>query len=228
MMRSHKLSARALKAALVLALCHAACGAGDPAANLDSALRPLVSPTPLSTPAAAARETPPAEAAASPGPTTPGEVAAEPGERPEQDFTGTTGPIEKEGAGEPALLQAVRTASHEEFDRVVFEFGGGRLPGYHVEYVDRPLRQCGSGEAVAVAGAAWLRVRLTPANAHNEKGEATVEDRARRLGYANLKELKILCDFEAEVEWVLGVASPNRYRVLELPNPPRLVVDVKK
>jgi len=42
-----------------------------------------------------------------------------------------------------------------------------------------------------------------------------------------VKELISTCDFEAEVEWVAGVASPNRYRVLELRNPTRLVVDIK-
>ncbi|HWS55304.1 MAG TPA: hypothetical protein VN228_14300, partial [Pyrinomonadaceae bacterium] len=168
------------------------------------------------------------EAAASPSATPAGEATPEPGDHAEQDFRGTVASVEKEGGGEPALLRAVRTASHEKFDRVVFEFAGARPPGYRVEYVDRPVRQCGSGEAVPVAGDAWLRVRLTPSNAHTEAGEATVKDRARRLAYPNLKELKILCDFEAEVEWVLGLASPNRYRVLELTNPARLVVDVRK
>ncbi|MBA2378972.1 MAG: hypothetical protein H0V76_05295, partial [Blastocatellia bacterium] len=42
-----------------------------------------------------------------------------------------------------------------------------------------------------------------------------------------VKDLKITCDFEAEVTWVAGVASPNRYRVLELKAPTRLVVDIK-
>nr|MDQ3805703.1 hypothetical protein [Acidobacteriota bacterium] len=150
------------------------------------------------------------------------------GEHSEEDFRGTVAAVEREGDGAPALLRVVRTASREKFDRVVFEFEGARLPGYHVEYVDRPVRQCGSGEVVPVAGDAWLRVRLTPANAHTEAGQPTVKDRARRLNYPNLKELKALCDFEAEVEWVLGLASPNRYRVLELTNPARLVIDVKK
>ncbi|HEV3471487.1 MAG TPA: hypothetical protein VG148_19325 [Pyrinomonadaceae bacterium] len=158
----------------------------------------------------------------------PGGGAAETGEHSEEDFRGTAGAVEKESGGEPALLRAVRTASREKFERVVFEFEGAGLPGYRVEYVDRPVRQCGSGEAVPVAGDAWLRVRLTPANAHTEAGRPTVRDRARRLAYPNLKELKLLCDFEAEVEWVLGLASPNRYRVLELTNPARLVIDVKK
>ncbi|HYE95470.1 MAG TPA: hypothetical protein VD962_04635, partial [Rubricoccaceae bacterium] len=51
----------------------------------------------------------------------------------------------REAAG-VATLQAVRTAQQDGFDRVVFAFDG-EVPGVHVEYVDRPAYQCGSGEA---------------------------------------------------------------------------------
>ena len=129
--------------------------------------------------------------------------------------------------GQPALLGGVRAARHEGFDRVVFEFEGARAPGHHVEYVDRPVRRCGSGEAARVAGDAWLRVSLTPARAHTEAGEATVERRELSFDFPALRELESICDFEAEVVWVLGVASANRFRVTELSSPARLVVDVR-
>jgi hypothetical protein len=145
-----------------------------------------------------------------------------------QDFQGTAGITEKPRPGAPiAVLKEVRTASHANFDRVVFEFEGDRLPSHHVEYVDRPVRQCGSGDAVELAGDAWLIVRMTPARAHTEAGQATVKERERRLALPVLKELESICDFEAEVSWALGLASTNRYRVMELSNPARLVVDVK-
>ena len=128
----------------------------------------------------------------------------------------------------PVLLREVRSARNEGFDRVVFEFDSDQLPGYHVEYVDRPVRQCGSGEPTQIAGDAWLQVRLVPANAHTEAGVATVKERERRPGLSNVQELELTCDFEAHVEWVLGVGSPNSYRVLELSNPSRLVVDVRQ
>ena len=145
-----------------------------------------------------------------------------------EDFEGTAGVTEKKKTNiDPVLLRTVRTAQHEKFDRVVFEFSGRELPGYHIEYVDRPARQCGSGEVVRVAGAGWLLVRFTPANAHTESGEPTIKDTEIRADLPNLKELKSICDFEADVSWVLGLAHPNRYRVLELSNPARLVIDVK-
>ncbi|CAN5787857.1 hypothetical protein BH20GEM3_BH20GEM3_00040 [soil metagenome] len=130
------------------------------------------------------------------------------------------------GAG-VATLREVRVGQHRGFDRTVWEFEGARVPGYRIEYIDRPVRQCGSGHAVPLAGQGWLAVQLSPARAHDDRGQATV----RRRGWAPrmrvLRELKLTCDFEAEVVWTLGVASPNRYRVLELTRPARLVVDVR-
>lgn len=128
-------------------------------------------------------------------------------------------------AREPALLTDVRSAKHESFDRVVFELGQGSAPGYHVEYIDRPVRRCGSGDVTSIAGDAWLEVRLEPANAHTASGAATIVERERTTTLPVLRELEQTCDFEAQVTWVLGVAKPSRYRVLTLDAPLRLVID---
>ncbi|HEX3127949.1 MAG TPA: hypothetical protein VH394_11520 [Thermoanaerobaculia bacterium] len=127
----------------------------------------------------------------------------------------------------PAILREVRAASQEGFDRVVFEFEGNAVPGYRVGYVDPPATQCGSGEPVQVEGTARLQVRLVPAQAHTEAGEATVRERERRPGLPVVKELESICDFEADVTWVLGLAARNRFRVQELTGPPRLVIDIE-
>jgi len=151
-----------------------------------------------------------------------------PAEASEEDFEGTAGVIEKRRPGQDTgILKEVRTAAHPNFDRVVFEFEGKAVPGYKLEYVDKPVRQCGSGNAATVEGDAWLHVTFTPAQAHTDAGEATVKDRERRPNLKTLKGLESICDFEGEVGWVLGVSSPNRYRVIELASPARLVVDVK-
>ncbi len=144
------------------------------------------------------------------------------------DFTGTAGIIEKKyEIQSAALLRAVRTARHENFDRVVFEFETAEMPGYKIEYIDKPVRACGSGNVVPLKGDGWLEVRFYPANAHTEEGKPTVENRELFPNHKIIKELKLTCDFEAEVAWVLGVSSPNHYRVLELKNPTRLAIDIK-
>ncbi len=149
---------------------------------------------------------------------------------PSQDttFTGTLQPIQRSGPSAPPvmILRAVRTAAHAGYDRVVFEFGEGPLPGYHVSYVD-DVYACGSGDAVNVAGASRLTVRLQPARAHDDSGNVTVADRRRRPALPTLRELTITCDFEALVEWALGLTGQTPYRVIELEAPPRLVLDIQ-
>jgi hypothetical protein len=157
--------------------------------------------------------------------------AQSPRERPKPRatpaFPGTAGIVHKRNSGKPAVLAAVRSAEHDGFDRVVFEFRGKRLPGYHVEYIDRPVRQCGSGNPTPIAGDGWLEIRLEPAYAHDELGKPTVHDREQSLDLPVVREAELTCDFEAVVTWVVGVTSPNRYRVMELTEPARLVVDIR-
>lgn len=145
------------------------------------------------------------------------------------DFKGTVGVMDKKSVSAGmSVLKGVRTGTHAGFDRIVFEFSGESLPGYHLEYIDKPIRQCGSGNPVRMAGDAWLQVQFTPAQAHTDAGKPTVANRSFTTTYPNMIDVKSTCDFEGEVAWVLGVKSPKQYRVLELLNPTRVVVDVKQ
>lgn len=145
-----------------------------------------------------------------------------------QEFEGAVALVKhRKAILQPAVLRSVRTASCPAgFDRVVFEFEARQTPGYEIEYVDRPIRRCGSGEVVPVAGDAWLKVSLMSAEAHTVSGRA-IENRDRALNYPNLRQLVQTCDFESEVCWVLGLGSPKPFRVVELSHPPRIVIDVK-
>ncbi len=144
-------------------------------------------------------------------------------------FAGTTEPILRAGPSPPpvTILRAVRAAAHAGHDRVVFEFGAGPLPGYQVAYVDGAVHACGSGDEVKVAGAARLSVRLQPARAHDDTGNVTIAERRRRPALPALKEMTIICDFEAQVEWAFGLAARTPYRVIELAEPTRLVLDIR-
>lgn len=148
-----------------------------------------------------------------------------------ESFEGTAGITEKKNANvkESVVASYVRSARHDDFDRVVLEFMGDQLPAYKIEYIDKPVRACGSGDVVPLAGDAWLSVRFSGAQAHAPEGDATipVKDRTQSPNLPIVKDLKMICDFGGEVEWVMGVSSPNKYRVLELKTPTRLVVDIK-
>lgn len=128
----------------------------------------------------------------------------------------------------PGLLTAVRAAEHPGFDRVVFEFAEGALPGYRVAYLQGPAHDCGSGDEKTVAGGAILEVTLRPANAHTEEGQPTIPFREQPLSLPVLREIERTCDFEAVVTWALGVSSQKPFRVTELSGPVRLVVDVER
>lgn len=126
-----------------------------------------------------------------------------------------------------ATLSSVRAGAHPDYDRVVFEFEGTQLPVYHVGYAKEPVVQCGSGDPAALAGKGQLQVTFTPARAHTDQGQPTVATRELKPALPVLLELERTCDFEGEVTWVLGNKSVQPFRVLELREPTRLVVDVK-
>ena len=170
----------------------------------------------------------PAPGAAPAGDTTPAAAPAPPG-APPQEWTAGRRAVERPNVP-MAVLTAVRSAANQGYDRVVMEFAGGEIPGYSVEYVDRPVHQCGSGHAVEVTGDGILRIRLRQTQAHDDGGTATVPWRERLMAHPIVREIEFICDFEGEVEIVLGVSSPNRFRVIEVrePAPARLVVDVQQ
>ncbi len=134
---------------------------------------------------------------------------------------------------EIALLERVAVARHEGYDRVVFQFRNV-LPGYRVEYVRPPLRQDGSGNVVDVAGQAFVVVRMEPASGFDlgtGEGELVYKGPRRisgaAAGTAVVREVVRIGDFEAVLNWAVGLDDRVDFRVLTLEGPPRLVVDFR-
>ncbi len=125
-----------------------------------------------------------------------------------------------------AIVREVRTARHDDYERMVFEFSGPDIPGFHIEYIDEPVRECGSGKPFYLPGDGWLMIKFLSARMH-ENGSSTVPQRDLKPDYPILLRLTTVCDFENNVIWVASVATPNKFKVLALKNPPRLVVDIK-
>src|SRR5690606_21918667 len=122
--------------------------------------------------------------------------------------------------------RAVRVGRHDGYDRIVFEFDSDGLPQWSVAYLDEAPADCGSGDAVPLAGDATLQVRFSGAHAHTEAGEPTSGPRRRSVGAPALRELVRTCDFEAEVTWVAGLAARSDYRPRVLDDPARLAIDI--
>lgn len=128
---------------------------------------------------------------------------------------------------ETATVVAVRVAHGDGYDRVVLEFGGSVVPDWRVEYVDPPITQDGSGEEVAVAGTAFLHVRLERAAMHDLDGHPTYTGPDRVTGETTeVTEAVDTGDFEGVVSWVVGVRDRVPFRVSTLSGPNRLVIDV--
>jgi hypothetical protein len=131
--------------------------------------------------------------------------------------------------GKKGLLTAVRGASQSGFDRVVFEFEGS-VPGYAVSYVNRPITEDGSGKTVEVKGDSVLQVRLEPASGADLAGDTVRETYTGPNRFTPntsvVTELVRTGDFEAVLNWVIGVKGKPGFRVNTLSGPPRLVVEI--
>jgi hypothetical protein len=142
----------------------------------------------------------------------------------------TTDPVVSKGTGtDVELLTDIRTARHLGYDRVVFEFRKG-VPGYDVRYAERPMQADGSGDEVAVAGGAVLRVRMEPAldaDLTQESAPRTYEGPTRfSPDTASVVELVRTGGFEGVLTWAVGVNGERPFRVTRLQDPARLVIDI--
>ncbi|WP_394831196.1 hypothetical protein LVJ94_32265 [Pendulispora rubella] len=129
-------------------------------------------------------------------------------------------------------FKTLKVAKNTGFDRSVFHFSNDGVPGYRVRYVATPQICAGEGE-LEVQGNAFIEVQMMPAQSYDDETQkptyspATIVDFKPNL--ASVKHLKMSCPgFEAETSYVIGVSAKKNFRVLELKNPPRLVVDVQQ
>lgn len=132
---------------------------------------------------------------------------------------------------ERGLLRTVRAARQPDgTERVTFEFEGA-VPGYRIGYVDRPLREDGSGDEVTVDGAAVLGVHFEPASGVELSGEdvRTVYRGPNRLDLTTTTILDVVrvSDFEANLDWAVGLDSKVAFKVSVRRDPGRVVVDVQ-
>lgn len=104
------------------------------------------------------------------------------------------------------LLVEVRAGDHpdEGYSRVTFAFRGA-TPSYEFGYVPR-VEADGSGNPLPLAGNAFIRIRFTPAQAHDEQGRATVATAPRTLlTLPTLRSYGFGGDFEGYVTFGLGI-----------------------
>ncbi|MEX5635998.1 AMIN-like domain-containing (lipo)protein [Parafrankia sp. FMc2] len=127
----------------------------------------------------------------------------------------------------PAQLVSLRSARNTvdgaSFDRLVLEFRGG-VPGYTAGYVDEVIRP-GSGAPLPLKGAVRFEVVVTPAAMHDDAGDSTLTTPPAGGGLPALTSYAVAGDFEGYVHLGIGLENRVGFRVVELRNPDRLVID---
>lgn len=201
-------AASAVLCAAVLSLVVTACGAGDSPSVLGPPSTELVSPS------ASSSAAPSASGSAEPSPPA---------------FAATTGVDTEEPVGGPLSVVAVRVATQDGYDRVVFELDGKESgePGWRVEYTDDPAQQ-GSGNPVEVEGAATLAVVITGSGFPMDTGATEVsDDPTLPAELESIQDVVLEATFEGQYQAFIGTTREAPFRVFRLSNPTRVVIDVQ-
>jgi hypothetical protein len=123
-------------------------------------------------------------------------------------------------AGVSAQLTGIRTARHDGYDRIVFEFSGGVIPSYNLIRQDSPtFYRDASGQPVTLDGSAGIKLVFRDTDAAS--GLATDTKPALPV----VREIAQVGNFERVLSYGVGLSSAQCIRVLSLSGG-RLVVDV--
>jgi hypothetical protein len=200
--------------ALVVAALLAACGGGDdePAAQSSSSTSSSTASTSSSGPAPSS---------------TPATDKDTDGGHPAPPFPANTEPDTGQASpGAAVTVTGIRVARHDGFDRVVFDVAGKGTPGWDVRYVPAASSQ-GSGQPIAVEGAAILQVALTGVGYPTDTGiEEYGGDTVPGSGTAVVTEVVWDTTFEGTSVAFVGLSDRTPFRVHLLEAPTRVVVDV--
>jgi len=195
-------------------------GCSTPAAT--GSASPTVAPTQTEAPSQTTAPSPSEEPASSDTP--------EPIPSDELDeFTCDELAIHEDATVARAQIVDVRMATHDGFDRVVFEFTGG-LPEVFLDRAEPPFVQDGSGFPVEVEGTSFLQLIMRGGTKQTEDNTSSYDGPTEfDPGFPTLVDLIEGGDFEAQSTWYFGLSSEACVRVLALTDDgaPRLVIDVE-
>lgn len=125
--------------------------------------------------------------------------------------------------GASLMVTGVRTASHDGFDRVVFDLEGEGAPGWITMYTETPTQQ-GSGHSIDYTGNIALQIGVEGTPYPNDAGTEPPM-LGTFPGAGNVTEVTYSSLFEGRTEFVIGLEEQVPYSVTPLENPTRLVID---
>ncbi|HEX6254269.1 MAG TPA: GerMN domain-containing protein [Euzebyales bacterium] len=130
-------------------------------------------------------------------------------------------------SGAEATLRTIRAARHDGYDRMVFEFDGGR-PAYTIRYA-AVARQGGSGRPIATNANTALQIDLQARTIDlDEIGFPRLFSPASLTPkLPTLRTVRYGGQFEGQSTFGAGLRGRTGFRVIELAGPTRIVIDVK-
>ncbi len=139
----------------------------------------------------------------------------------------TTADDTGEGTGaDVGTLTDIRIGAHDDLDRVVLEFDGPDVPGWHVGYVDEPIGDP-SGILVDVAGTSALQVLVEPVGYPEDGANPYRGPQAVSVaGTVEVREAVLSSIFEGELQLFIGVDELRPFRVYGMTDPARVVIEV--
>ena len=145
--------------------------------------------------------------------------------------TWTTGPVaRRHEQSENPHLKVVRVAKQKRFDRLVFEFTGP-MPNYSIRYLKgRFYEDEGGSHRIRIAGTAFMQVTFNQIPMDEiQAGFSTGKKFSPegRLKLPALQEVQEKTLFEGFYDFLLGIRSRRAFRVTELQNPARVVIDFR-
>lgn len=126
----------------------------------------------------------------------------------------------------PYSVCKIRVAKHKDFDRVVFEFDDGK-PKYIIGYLPSNIYPTEGGDhEIKIAGDVFMTVSLYGIGVDDPPCELKNYPK-KKLNFPALMQIQEAIWFEGIWDFLIGVKENTEFRVQELSNPSRLVIDFK-
>jgi hypothetical protein len=126
--------------------------------------------------------------------------------------------------GNGTYFAAARVGKQDGFERVTFEFTGS-MPNYTINYV-KEFNATGE-EKVKVAGKSFIDIVFNPLPM-DEEGVKNIKNFPQgKLKLKFLQQVNLYEYFEGDCNFALGLTGKRSFRVQELKNPSRVVIDFK-
>ena len=124
--------------------------------------------------------------------------------------------------GHDLYIMEIRSAAHDGFDRVVYEFKGPGLPGFETRWVQTPM-QYGTDVPISMGGNAYLRIQINGTTGDRGKSYSLGQSAGYVEDIYHTGASPVFHD--KSTEYFIGLDRQRPYTAFLLENPTRLVVD---